>query len=589
MEKIFQLIGKNCLVLFVVLTCFCFSFCGNSTSEPDLIPDPDPSIPEEVIYESAPVPPTIPVVNEQGYTVYFVDSGILGNDSNDGHSEGSPFKTLEKISSLVKQPKTKVLLKSGCVFTGTLSLKDLNSSDSYPFIVDIYGGNVKPTIDGNGRTSAVEIFDDNIRFRNIRVMNKKGKRGIYVAPQMAGAFKNVEITNCRIEDVNWMGSDKIVDVNPADLDVQAICSDSNFEYTNGGIICEASTDMATGASWFENLYITNNEIFKVTRTGIWVSTMWGKRPGIGWGYNDYVDDNNGWYPAKNVVVQGNEICYTGGDCAVLIATRNSYLDHNKAFHGNYLGRSGFSNAGIWPHSSIDFVMQYNEVAYTHRQHGSGDGEGLDVDIANINCLVQYNYVHHNEGGGLLLCNAQSEINGQKRIGDHRGTIVRNNLFYDNGLQDNSAFLTVSSAVGETNVYNNTVIVTDRLASPVFIITADWGNIGKSKNFTFRNNLFYATSTVSATFDLSQVTNCLFKNNLTFGIGNMESYLHDEQSLNYDPKISIPTSFDGYENALLFKAENNQLFQDGLLFNGMLDKDMAGNSVEGQKYVGAFCK
>lgn len=587
MKKIYRSINKHFLVPLVVLTSFCFSFCGNSSSEPDLIPDQE--IPEHITYESAPLPPSIPEVNEVGYTIYYVDNGVMGNDSNDGLSEISPFKTLERISSLAKHPRIKVLLKSGCVFTGTLSLNHLKSSDNYPFIVDMYGGNEKPTIDGNGRTSAVEIYDDNIRFRNIRITNKKGNRGIYIASQTAGAFKNIEITNCRIEEINWQGTDKIIGVDPALLDVQAICSDSHFEYTRGGIICEASTDAATGASWFENLYITGNEIFKVARTGIWVNTMWGKRPGLGWGYNDYIDDNNGWYPARNVVVQGNNINYTGGDGAVLIATRNSYLDHNKAFHTNYLGRSGFSNAGIWPHSCVDFAMQYNEVAYTHRQHGSGDGEGLDVDIANINCLVQYNYVHHNEGGGLLLCNAQSEINGQKRIGDHRGTIVRNNLFYDNGLEGNSAFLTISSAVGETNVYNNTVIVTNRLSNPTFIITADWGNIGKSENFTFRNNLFYATSTVRATFDLSQVTNCLFKNNLTFGIGNMESFLHDGQSLSYNPEISIPSSLDGYENALLFKAKNSGLFEDGLLFNGMLDKDMAGNFVEGIKYIGTFCK
>jgi hypothetical protein len=464
----------------------------------------------------------------------------------------------------------------------------LQGTETKPFIVDKYGGDARPVIDGNGATVAVEIQDGNIRFRNIMVTNKTGENGILAVPKIAGAMKNIEIRGCRVEEVNWAGSDQVIDVNPAQLDVRTICSDARYKYGAGGIHFVANTSTSVGASWFENIFITNNEIFKVSRTGIWMDSQWTKRPGIDWGYNDYVDDEHGWYPARNVVVQGNDISYTGGDCAVLIATRDSYLDHNKAYHANYLGRSGYYNASIWPHSSINFVMQFNEVAYTHLENGGGDGEGLDVDIACINTLVQFNYVHHNDGGGILICNNKSTINGQDRIGDHRETVVRNNVFFDNGKDaDKSAFLTINSAVGKTDLYNNTVIVTDRRPDPVFVVSADWANIGKSKNVTFKNNIFTASGAVSAKFTLSHINNCVLDNNLSFQIGN--SIGNTNNLYDFNPQIAIPVVFDGYDNGLKFIPKESKTFQSGTIFDGMPEKDMAGNSTKQIKYLGAFCK
>jgi hypothetical protein len=564
--------------------------CGNDENNEDPDKGGDNPKEEEIVYAKIPVPKTMASIDESDYTVYYVDNGPLGSDANNGLSEGAPFKSLSKITNLVKNSKTKVLLKSGATFTGNLILKDLGGTETKPFIIDKYGGSERPVINGNGVTSAVEIREGNIRFRNIHITNSSGNRGISVAPIVAGALKNVQITDCRIENVNWAGLDNVVNVNPANLNVKAICPDARYSYQNGGIIFQANTSATVGASWFEDIFITNNEIFKVARTGIWLDTQWGKRPGLGWGYNNYISDDNGWYPSKNIIVQHNDISYTGGDAIVLIATKDSFLEYNKATHANYLGRTGYYNAGIWPHSSVNFVMQFNEVAYTHLENGSGDGEGLDVDIACINALVQYNYVHHNDGGGMLICNNKSEINGQERIGDHHGTVVRNNVFFDNGKDaDKAAFLTISSAVGKTDVYNNTVIVTNRRSDMKFVISADYANIGKSKDFTFRNNIFAATASVSALFDLTYFINCGFENNLAYQIGDVKSKINDSKLLIYNPKITVPGSLDGYESGIKFKPAESKVFEDGLVFDGMSEKDMSGVSVKGKKYIGAFCE
>lgn len=572
------------ILLFLLFSCTLW-LCGCNKNDSV---DPVEENPEkEIVYEAVPIPPTISDIDESGYTTYYVDSGPLGNDENNGLSEQTPFRSLKKITTLVKTSKMRVLFKSGATFIGNLILEDLKGEEDKPFIVDKYGGDDRPIIDGNGVTSAVEIKDGNIRFRNIKVTNKTGSRGIYVTPVKSGAMKNIEISGCRVEDVNWKGNDEIIDINPSKLDVEKICPNEKFIYQHGGILFDANTPPATGASWFENIFITKNEIFKVSRTGIWLDSQWAKRPGISWGYNDYVDDNNGWFPAKNVIVQGNDISYVGGDGTVLIATRNSFLDHNKVYHANYLGRTGYFNAGLWPHSSINCVMQFNEVGYTHLENGGGDGEGLDVDVANVNCLVQFNYVHHNDGGGILLCNDKGTINGKEQIGNHQGTIIRNNVFYDNGKSpDNPAFCVITSAVGRTELYNNTVIVTNRRPDVLFLLSADWANIGKSKDISFKNNIFMATDPVAAQFNTKEIINSKFENNLVFQIGEK---IPDKQLLNFNPQIQVPPVIGGYENGLKFIPKALDVFEKGILFDGMPEKDMAGNATNKIKYLGAFCK
>ena len=522
-------------------------------------------------------PPIINEINESDYTSYYVDP-VKGDDNNTGISEGAPVKTLDKVAGLTKGVKTKLLLKSGATFTGTLTLSNLQSDDKKPLIVDIYGGNERAIIDGNGADNAVAIRSGNVRFRNIKITNKSGKRGIFVTPETAGAFSNIEISGCLFEEINWAGYCELPD-SPADIDVEAICPNSKYNYNYGGIIFEANTPDSIGASWFENIYITDNELRCVAKTGIWLNTSWCKRPGLPWGNNEYINDDNGWFPSKNVIVRNNFISHVGGDAIVLIATRNSFLDHNTVYHANYLGRQGYFCGGIWPHSSIDFTTQFNEVAYTHLEHGAGDGEGLDVDIGCINTVVQFNYVHHNDGGAILICNNRSDLG----IGDHRGTVIRNNVFYANGQPERGVF-TISSSVGKTDIYNNTIIVTPQ-SSALLVLSADWAKTGNSSEFTFRNNIFAATSPILSIFTLSFIDECHFENNLFWQVDSQPA--NDKHPHLFDPKITIPLIFDGYIQGLKFNALEPKVFSEGILFDGMSESDFAGNPAKGIKYIGAF--
>ncbi|MDR1370437.1 MAG: right-handed parallel beta-helix repeat-containing protein [Dysgonamonadaceae bacterium] len=529
----------------------------------------------EIAYSQVSVAPAISTIDDGDYTVYYVDSAT-GDDNNDGLSRNTPFKTLGKISYMEKTPKMKALLKSGAVFNGALMLKELKGTPDKPFILDIYDGTERPTINGTG-DQAVLIQDENVRVRNIRITNKSGTRGIRIQAMTPGAKGNIEISGCRIEDVNWAGNTGFIGVNPANLDVRAICSDSRFNKEYGGIIVEAFTTKEMGPSWYENLYITNNEIHQVARTGILITTKWGQRDKPGSGYNEYDNDDNKWYPCRNVVIQGNDISYVGGDGVILMGSTRSWIDHNKCYFANFLGRASHASAGLWPYCSTDVTVQFNEAAYTQLANGSADGEGLDVDVACKNTIIQYNYLHHNAGGGLLICNTKDA--------DHQGTIVRNNIFLYNTCTWKGNMMTVSSGVGRTEVYNNLVIVNN--SYPMALFSDDWANAGHSRDFTFRNNIFMSDVPTTAKFDQSHIDNCIFDNNLYNKVGNF-SVAHGN-ILSFDPQITVPSDMDGYAKALLYTPSEPKVFNSGVMFDGMLDTDISGRPAKRINYVGPFAQ
>jgi len=151
------------------------------------------------------------------------------------------------------------------------------------------------------------------------------------------------------------------------------------------------------------------------------------------------------------------------------------------------------------------VMQYNETAYTWLAHGSADGQGLDVDIACKNTLVQYNYVHHNKGGGILLCNIAT--------GDHSGTIIRNNIFYKNEGAYRGSLMTVSSNVGKPMYTITPLLLTVKLLK--FFLQTIWANAGKSHDFRYFNNIFMSDVACTGVFDKHNNGNVVFENNLFF--------------------------------------------------------------------------
>jgi len=499
-------------------------------------------------------------INFDSFNKIYFDSEN-GSDSNDGLSVKSPLKSLKKMESIISNLSndTLILIKCNSKYFGKLKINYI-SNDSYLYITSYGEGNM-PIIDGNKEDESILVERQNITIDGLEITNKYGLRGILVSAVNESVHKDITIKNCHIHDVNWNEDEHEYDI--LKIDPLKITPNEKYYRETGGLIFIAQGEKENN---FEDVFISNNNIHHVSRTGVIITGIWTMRPGTPWGNNHYYSDEIGWYPHKRFVIDHNKVDYCGGDSIVLIGALDSYIEYNRSYHSNFLGRTDNANAGIWPIGVKNIVIQYNEAAYGHLEHGGLDGEGFDLDIACENVLFQYNYAHHNDGGALLICNANCDIkefdknmnpvldkNGNQKINRvityWGNNIVKNNLSIFNGKEKvNPEFLHFSSNCNDLIVENNIVIISDKFNDQYIIRTADYANSGRQNNLTFKNNLFYSVKENNSSFFMDFADNYKFIDNIYSNL--LENALltsKEEKPITKKLHFDIPDNLDGFEN------------------------------------------
>jgi len=375
-------------------------------------------------------------------TAYYVDSQG-GNDANEGTSPNAAWKTLEKVNATTFQPGDQILLRSSSVWTGQLWPKG-SGTQGHPITVSMYGGGVKPVINGDG------LFEDAVLLKNqefweienLEITNtgsgRAVRRAVHVALVDYGEAHHIYLRSLTIHDVNGVDN-----VKP-----------------NGGISYTSESEHKP--SRFVDLRIEDNEIYHVDRSGI-----------FGWS-DAWVRSK--WNPSLGVVVRGNSLYDIGGDGIVVVATDGAVVESNVVGHANQ--RSEGYNVAIWSWSADNTLIQYNEAYGTK---GQRDGEGFDSDWNSRNTVIQYNYSHDNDGGFLLICNDGSQ-RAEESAGN-TGTIVRYNI----SQNDRTRGINLAGPVKDTLIYNNTIYVGPG-HSVDLLLFSDWH--GWTDKTFFYNNIFY---------------------------------------------------------------------------------------------------
>jgi len=427
--------------------------------------------------------PALPEDPSGRRSVYYVDSSS-GGDANLGTSPDLPWRTLTKVNATTFHPGDRVLFKSGGVWTGQLWPKGSGSAEQ-PIVIDKYGGDAKPIINGSGLAEDTVLLKNQEywEIRNLEITNTGStpgvRRGVNLVAENFGDLHHLYLGNLTIHDVNGNDKDK----------------------ANGGISYHAIGD--SRPSRFVDLRIENNHISHVDRSGIfgW-STHWVRSK---------------WYPSLGVVIRNNVLDDIGGDGIVNVATDGALVEYNVVSHASQ--RSQDYNVGIWPWSADNTIVQYNEVYGTRGQH---DAEGFDSDWNSRNTIIQYNYSHDNEGGFLLICNEGSQ-SPQNSVGN-TGTIVRYNV----SQNDHHRGIKLSGPVKNTLIYNNTIYVGKGEDVDVVLHT-DWS--GWAADTYFYNNVFYVEGTARFSYGVSgnpdgsyvpapgpgQSTNNIYDYNVYYGV------------------------------------------------------------------------
>jgi hypothetical protein len=398
------------------------------------------------------------VAQPEDYTyrqrTYFVDS-LAGDDKNGGATAASPWKSLSRVNATTFSGGDRILFKSGGEWTGQLWPKG-SGSEQHPILIDKYGGEAKPIINGSGEAEDAVLLKNQEywEINNLEVTNTAStpgtRRGVRLVADNYGDVHHIYVRGLNVHDVN--GSDQIKE--------------------NGGITYNCAGD--SKPSRFVDLRIENNHIHHVDRSGI-----------FGWS-SHWVRSK--WYPSLGVVIRNNVLDDIGGDGIVNVATDGAVVEFNVVAHASQ--RSQDYNVGIWPWSADNTVVQFNEVYGTRGQH---DAEGFDSDWNSRNTIIQYNYSHDNEGGFLLICNEGSQ-SPQVSVGN-TGTIVRYNI----SQNDHHRGIKLSGPVKNTLIYNNTIYV-GKGENVDVVLHTDW--TGWATDTYFYNNIFYIEGTARFSYGVS---------------------------------------------------------------------------------------
>ena len=483
---------------------------------------------------------------------YFVDSQY-GCDQADGLSRQTAFRSVARVNELTLHDGDVVKFKAGCTYEGTLHPRRDGGEGFIEFTR--YGVGEKPIILGN-EEAAVDIVDvSGIYLHELAITNPNGLYGVRVLNN-EGEMRHIHVVGCHVYNV--YGGHEM------------------FKIWTGGIVMTSGREHP---AWFRDLLIEDNHVEHVCRTGVILHTYWSNRPRKSWGENEYVSDTENWWPSYEVVWRGNRIEYPAGDAMVLIGAISPLMEWNVAYHVMNDPKPHCANAGIWPQSTEDCIVQYNEVGYAHKPAGCDDAQGFDVDLSCRNTIVQYNYSHDNEGGFLLLC----EMRGTREQG-YRGTIVRNNLSVNDG-NTKGELIALVGPVGGVTIENNTFYSSGNVDRIIEVWTAD--GTDQAEDVTFRNNLMISNGRDNA-FNLCNGKNFTFENNLYWG-AYREPANGDPSPVVADPKLVC----DGAAGCGREAAEKYVPLPDspaltaGVASLKPSETDFFGNPTGGNPYIGAF--
>lgn len=483
-----------------------------------------------------------------------------GKDTNSGTSEGKPLKTLYAASKKVYSPGSRILLKAGQEYSGSLTIIG-SGSKTKPITVTSYGSGAKPVINARGG-AAIETYGEHLNFTGIKITNKTGKNGIAVISSKPGASSGIHITNCDFQNIN-----------------------ESFNYTSHDSSAVLLKACGREPNWFDGVTVENNSFKKVARCGVVVQSDWtAKVTNQEWGGKNDVAAGE-WFGNKNVAVRNNKLDEIGGDGIILFGCEGGLVEKNVVSNSGLFRNQGEIHwVAIWCHSCNDCIFQYNEVYGNTGKNNGQDLQAFDSDIANKNCVFQYNYSHDNEGGFMLICANDAKNNAQTT-----GTVVRYNLSVNDG-RENGYIFEITSSCYDSQIYNNTVY-TEKFSKIKLANFVNYdGGANDSRNTVFTNNIFYAKKGVEVTYNFERLVSAAFNNNVFYNItAPNNGKLTVTNSITDDPRlVSAGATGNGLEAmAAKYAPESGSgVLSRGIAIANNGGKDMLGKKA-GDNLIGAI--
>lgn len=490
-------------------------------------------------------------------STYYVDS-TLGDDANNGLTPEKAFASIDKLNTIPFLPGDQILFKKGETFVGCFKPQG-SGTETAPITIGSYGeGTERPVLQPGEDWTVDYIMSADSMVRNAKVN--------YVLQ-----FYNVEyweVSDLEIMDPNsdayltqgsgkWIGNSANavyrsgITVQAEDIGIlEHIYIDNviihgfhgpgtNIGKTTGGITMNVITNgdrnrALSVPTQINDIRVTNCEIYDVGRSGINFLTPWSFRTEEKWGPFDYGTRGYDYLPYEDFYMANNYIHDIDGDGTIIDNCSGAVAEYNLVTKCclRPATTGGGAAVGLFNWNSDDTTFQFNEVYDIRPGAGataSNDSQGIEIDALNDRTWVQYNYVHDNTGGFMMLCN----IDDSYRSFDG---IVRYNISQNDYAHPRQGLFDIYSANYGTEIYNNTFYLTDRALKPnsdqIFLFSA----VGAYETMKFYNNIFYYDGTPAAanTFGDGSID---WQSNIFYGFTNLpENDNPGAPNRDVDPKL-----------------------------------------------------
>ena len=412
-------------------------------------------------------------VNLDTYTsTYYLDPDN-GDDSNDGKSISSAWKTLTAVNSREFGPGAKILFKSGGVWMGQLEPKG-SGEENNPIIIDQYGGETKPLINANGVLGGViNLHNQSFwEINNLELTNDASdmgnRNGVDISATNFGLMRHIHLKNLHIHHVKGI---------------------ANNGAATAGIFIRTLADDEKETR-FDDILIEGCEIHHVQNQGISFRTP-GERDA---GYNH--PSTPEWERRRftNVVIRNNVIHHISKNAMILKTVDGGVVEYNLCYE---TALDGITGNTIFSYGTKGTVFQYNE-GYLNRSSGA-DGSLYDADLGSPGTIWQYSYSHDNAHGLMWFIPDERDDN----------IIVRYNI----SQNDKGYLIRINFPFTSAYIYNNTFYI-DAALSPTIIHESSTSSI---RTYHFYNNIIYNLS-ATATYNFVESTNTtrIFSHNLFYG-------------------------------------------------------------------------
>ena len=473
---------------------------------------------------------------------YYVDAQT-GNDDNSGFSPTEAWKTLRQVNITTFKPGDSILFRSGQIWEGMLFPRG-SGEEGRPVVISKYGGKERPKIhgghadpmnfEGNSTIQTVLLHNqqhwvisdleitnmpDNL-IENFKDNDYDKRRGIFVVASDTGELRSITIKNNFIHHVKG--------------------DDTKDFHGSGGIML--SVIGKKKPSFFNGVYILNNHVHTVNRTGIGISSYWQRRPRYDVYPYSWMDEMGDYQANLNVVIRGNDLQSIGGDGIVAQTSFKALMEYNRVDSAAL--RSEGHNVALWAWNSDSVLIQYNEVSNTMTLR---DGMAFDCDAYSVGHICQYNYSYNNKGGFMLFFGYSKEVPDAMNVGHivrhnismndgnilfhfygsgHTGSVIHDNLFYNKNSK--VALVNVDGKPSDIQLNNNIFYIPDM----VKWIGVDFiGRIVFSDNIFLEKNRFFRNGRL-----LSSKRHQFPKQNALYGKWN--EIIHPEMIRQFWEKMTI---------------------------------------------------